>query len=539
MQTTIRGQIARKGQKLILTFAYDPALVAKVKSISGARWNPDDKYWHLPASQLQPCLEAFPDFAVSDSIAQWQKEQKEAAIASLADCQKLIALADVNAPLTNGRMLYQHQKDAIVWAISQIQNTELRGAIMALDMGLGKTLASLVIAKAYEELFDIPVFVVCPASLKDNWLREAAMVELPIEVFSWAKMPKPLDREYFLIADEAHYAQAGSKSARGKAFIALATHSNCKGNLCLTGTPIKNGRPVNLFPLLQASNHALAANKRDYEIRYCAAKQTQFCPWDVSGAAHLDELHLKTKDVMLRRTKKECLDLPSKTRVLRSAEVVGDALKTWKQAFIDAQEEYEANRGMGKGEALVLLGKLRQAASSAKIDSAIELASDLLEEGEQVVIFTEFLETAKTLHDRLGGELLIGETAVGDRQGLVDRFQSGQSKVFISTSRAGGVGITLTAAQNVIMVDRPWTPGDAVQCEDRCHRIGQKNVVTAYWLQWHDIDLKIDAILEQKQERIELILEGKRKTLRGINSPADIAVELAEDLLGKKKRGIS
>ena len=75
-----------------------------------------------------------------------------------------------------------------------------------------------------------------------------------------------------------------------------------------------------------------------------------------------------------------------------------------------------------------------------------------------------------------------------------------------------------------------------MQCEDRCHRIGQKNSVSVYWLQWHEIDQKIDTILEQKQERIELILEGKRKTLRGIGSPADIAQELCEDILAKGKK---
>jgi SNF2 family DNA or RNA helicase len=306
--------------------------------------------------------------------------------------------------------------------------------------------------------------------------------------------------------------------------------------LALTGTPIKNGRPINLFPLLKATNHELAKNKRDFESYFCAAKVTRFCPWDVSGAAHLDELHARTKNVMFRRTKAQCLDLPEKTRMMRSAEVTGDALKTWKQSFLDAQLEYEQNQGMGKGEALVLLGKLRKAASVAKIETAIEMATDILEEGQQVVIFTEFLDTAKELNKHLGGELLIGETAVGDRQNLVDRFQSGQSKVFISTSRAGGVGITLTAAQTVIMVDRPWTSGDAMQCEDRCHRIGQKNSVSVYWLQWHEIDQKIDSILEQKQERIELILEGKRKTLRGIGSPADIAQELCEDILKSSKK---
>ena len=537
----LNGKISLQGKAIIVTFPYSPETVAKVKSVKGAKWNPDGKFWQFPFSAAADLITSFSDFEVDPTIADEVKSAQSERLAELAiaqaDYQKLIDAANVSAPLANGRNLYQHQKESVLWSISQIQNTELRGAIMALDMGLGKTLCSLMVAKAYYQVFEIPVFVVCPASLKENWFREAEMVGVPIEVFSWAKMPKPLEiSQYFLISDEAHYAQAGSKSARGKAFIELSTHENCKGSLALTGTPIKNGRPINLFPLLKATNHELAKNKRDFESYFCAAKVTRFCPWDVSGAAHLDELHARTKNVMFRRTKAQCLDLPEKTRMMRSAEVTGDALKTWKQSFLDAQIEYEENQGMGKGEALVLLGKLRKAASIAKIETAIEMAGDILEEGQQVVIFTEFLETAKELHKRLGGELLIGETAVSDRQSLVDRFQSGQSKVFVSTSRAGGVGITLTAAQTVIMVDRPWTPGDTLQCEDRIHRIGQKNSVSAYWLQWHEIDIKIDTILEQKQERIELILEGKRKTLRGIGSPADIAQELCEDILKSGKK---
>jgi SNF2 family DNA or RNA helicase len=534
------GKISLQGKAIIVTFPYSPETVAKVKSVKGAKWNPDGKFWQFPFSSAADLMTSFSDFEVDPTIADEVKSAQSERLAELAiaqaDYQRLVDAANVSAPLANGRNLYQHQKEAVLWSISQIQNTELRGAIMALDMGLGKTLCSLMVAKAYYQVFQIPVFVICPASLKENWFREAEMVGVPIEVFSWAKIPKPLEiSQYFLISDEAHYAQ-NLKSIRGKAFVELSTHENCKGSLALTGTPIKNGRPINLFPLLKATNHELAKNKRDFESYFCAAKVTRFCPWDVSGAAHLDELHARTKNVMFRRTKAQCLDLPEKTRMMRAAEVTGDALKTWKQSFLDAQLEYEQNQGMGKGEALVLLGKLRKAASVAKIETAIEMANDILEEGQQVVIFTEFLDTAKELHKRLGGELLIGETAVSDRQNLVDRFQSGQSKVFISTSRAGGVGITLTASQTVIMVDRPWTSGDAMQCEDRCHRIGQKNSVSVYWLQWHEIDQKIDTILEQKQERIELILEGKRKTLRGIGSPADIAQELCEDILAKGKK---
>lgn len=93
----------------------------------------------------------------------------------------------------------------------------------------------------------------------------------------------------------------------------------------------------------------------------------------------------------------------------------------------------------------------------------------------------------------------------------------------------------MTASSNVILVDRPWTPGDAEQAEDRCHRIGQNETVTAFWLQWADTDVAIDALLERKQERIELVLKGKRKTLKGLAKPADLARELLRIMFGSQK----
>mgnify|MGYP006209664491 FL=1 len=92
------------------------------------------------------------------------------------------------------------------------------------------------------------------------------------------------------------------------------------------------------------------------------------------------------------------------------------------------------------------------------------------------------------------------------------------------------MGLTLTAANQVILVDRPWTPGDADQAEDRCYRIGQNNTVNAYWIQLGAIDEAIDTLLAEKRDRIELVLKGKRKTLRGLSKPSELAKELLEIL---------
>ena len=521
------GTVKLDGNVLRISFSYDPATVEKVKEIPGRAWNQNAKCWTVPLAQLSVVQKTFPDFVYDEKIAAQQEEMCLRAIAEEEmrehrATELLYRIGNLVEPQADGRTLFEHQRSAV--------ETLVRAGrvILADDMGLGKTRTALTAAKAYQ----IPVYVIAPVSLRDNWLREAEMVDIAIEVFSWAKIPEAPEVEFVLIADEAHYAQAGTKSQRGKNFLALADKATAC--FCLTGTPIKNGRPTNLFPLLQAVKHPLAASKSAYEKRYCDAKATRWSRWDVTGAAHLDELHVKTQDVILRRMKKDCLDLPEKTRVLRQAELSAEAKKHYDETFSRLRAEYQRRLAAGEimdgGEALVMLNHLRHAGSVAKIECAIELAQEIVEQGGSVVLFTEFTESAKQIASAFNGsaELLTGETPQADRQVMVDRFQAGKSKVFVGTIKAGGVGITLTAAQTVILADRPWTPGDAVQAEDRLHRIGQCNAVTAIWLQANGTDRAIDALLEKKQERIELVLAGKRKTMRGTGSTQEIARELAE-----------
>jgi hypothetical protein len=115
---------------------------------------------------------------------------------------------------------------------------------------------------------------------------------------------------------------------------------------------------------------------------------------------------------------------------------------------------------------------------------------------------------------------------------MIDRLQAKETHVLVCMIGAGGVGITLTAAQTVVLVDRPWTPGDAVQCEDRCHRIGQQGgSVTAIWLQYGQVDQQIDRLLLLLQERIDLVLRGKCKTMRGVSgSIRSMAREILESV---------
>lgn len=508
-------EISRVGDTLRIRFPYDPAKVEIARGLPHRRWDGAAKAWACPVSALDTALTAFPGATLAgglaDELAEKRRAEEEAERARLA---QLATDRQRYESIRAAASLYEHQDVGCRWLIEQ------RHAILADDMGLGKTREALVAAKA----LGYRIFVVAPSGLRVNWLREAEAVDCQIEIHSWAKVPPPPeDDAYTLIADEAHYAQ-NLKAQRTSRFLALA--KDARAVFCLTGTPIKNGRPANLFPLLVATHHALARDRRNYEMRYCAAKQTRWSRWDVTGAAHLDELHRKIADGVLRRMKDECLDLPEKTRVLRKAELSAEAQTRYNTVLAEKQHEYRERRArgeIGEADALVLMNHLRHAGSIAKVETAVELAEEVIEQGGQVVLFTAFRESAEQLATSLNAEQIAGDVDAAHRQAAIDRFQAGERKAIVCTLGAGNVGITLTAASTVILVDRPWTPGDAVQAEDRLHRIGQRNAVTAIWLQANGADEAIDALLEQKHERIELVLAGKRKTLRGLGSIGDVA----------------
>jgi hypothetical protein len=238
-----------------------------------------------------------------------------------SDAAQLVSNAELDVAYPNGYSLFPHQKEAVVKCI---QN---RRTILAYDMGLGKTLIGLVWAKAFCRTdASCMLIVVAPCTLMENWRREAALVgfEMPdreplrrdagdyrlsMIICSWAKIGSAdelLHRyqkdRYVLICDEAHAMQS-LRSIRTQAALALCKHARCAGCILATGTPMKNGRPANLYPLLAGIQHHIASNKTDFEKRYCDAKKTRFCAWDISGASNLEELRAVIGHRLLRKTK--------------------------------------------------------------------------------------------------------------------------------------------------------------------------------------------------------------------------------------------
>lgn len=538
----------------------------KVKeNFRDTRFDPSLPGWLMPMEALDLVLNLFFDLDLDPRLAELKKSadldaEADRRILSEEKRALLQALGDLSQPLSDGTVLFEHQRNAVQWAVEQGR------VIIAHDMGLGKTKTALIAAKAYQVHEGCAIFVIAPVSLRINWLREAESVGIGIEIFSWAKLPEPLENgNYVLIADEAHYAQGacdGKGTARGRAFLALA--EKAKAVFCLTGTPMKNSLPKNLYPLLVACNHEIAKDKKSFERHYCAAT-LQSIPgrkggmyWDNTGASHLDELHHKIQNVLQYKRKRDCLDLPKKMRVMREVELSSDAHKLYTMTLQELRDGYEARiqakiawaiaglKAQGAfeedihqdeieedaraGAALVTLGQLRKAGSVAKVETAIDIAEEIMEQGGQVVLFTIYKDAAKQVSEALKCSALTGEVKSEDRQIMVDRFQNHEDKALVLTHAAGGVGLTLTAAQTVILIDRPWTPGDVEQSEARIDRIGQTSAITSIWLQYSEVDEKVDTLLTKKQERIDLVLTGKRKTLRGVGSIGDIAESLVQDV---------
>lgn len=502
---------------LRVTFQYHADTVAQIKTLPRMyrKWVQEDKAWYVAVQALNLLVDLFPSANIDPALTPLLKPKT-------APKPLPTPTVDIDQ-LATPIQLYQHQREGAQWLIRRPKS------ILADDMGLGKSKQALIAAKAY----GYPITVICPASLQENWRREAESVHAAIAVHSWAQVPAQIDGDYTLIVDEAHYAQT-LKSARTKALIALAW--SARAVWLLTGTPIKNGRPINLFPLLMAIQHPLSADQHHYEVFYCDARSKKLGGrrvWVTDGAKHLTDLYDKTHDVILRRLKTDVLDMPPKTRVLRDVEISKQASQMYNQklaAILDTYQKRVAAKEASPGaEALVALMGERQAASLAKIEPALDHAKEALEQGQSVVLFTGFTETGRLLAEGLSCEFLNGDTPIVERQRMVDEIQSGPKKCLVATIGAGGVGFNITAATVAIMVDRPWTPGDAIQAEDRLWRIGQTRNVTIYWIRAFFIDRKIDDIIASKQDQIDLVLAGQAAELN-LESAEDVALAVFEAL---------
>ena len=407
-------------------------------------------------------------------------------------------------------------------------------------MGLGKTRQAIISLGHLAP--SGPRLVVCPASVKRNWAREIEVVAADASVLviegtapfaptaEWMVINYDILGRHIdnlrrvpwaaLVFDEAHYLKnhtsVRSKLARELTDAAAATTPGLAVQL-LTGTPLTS-RPRDLFVLLQLVAHPLGRSFLSFAKRYCAAEKGEY-GWKTGGASNIDELTVQLHGVMLRRSKDDVLALPPKLRAWLPVVVdPGTGARAIKKVFeLLAGKDTRPPRPRDvelrtRGKLLAFLVEARQALAFAKVTSTLDFVRGAIDQGEKVIVFSCFEDPVQKLAKELGSTAVVvtGKTPASLRQGLVDRFQNDPDvRVFIANIIAGGTGLNLTAATQVVFNDLDWVPTNHWQAEDRAYRIGQTRTVNVtYFVARDTIDDFVQAVLETKAALVNAIVEG-------------------------------
>ena len=415
---------------------------------------------------------------------------------------------------------YPYQQDGILFGL------EHKRIIIGDEPGLGKTLQSIGIvdtANAY------PCLVICPSSLKINWQREfgkftdkSALVLdnavrttwsylLTMGMHQVAVVNYESLRKYFvwdikggkhfrlkdvvfcpqirmfksIIIDESHRVKDPSAQQTiftkglsvGKEWIIL-----------LSGTPVVN-RPEDLIAQLSIMNRLSEFGGRaQFMADYCTDPRDKMAEPAVPLSVLSRQLY---ETCMIRREKAKVLpQLPDKTRVDLYVEIsnapeynlaaadLAEYLRQYKEC-----SDWEIRRKM-RMEALVRFMTLRSLATMGKISQAVDFIRTFLDSGKKLIVFCSLHDIVDELKKAFPKSVTVtGRDNPANKQAAVDAFQNNPAvQLIICSIKAAGVGLTLTAASDVAFVELAWTYADCCQCEDRAHRIGQKDNVTCYYL---------------------------------------------------------
>lgn len=437
---------------------------------------------------------------------------------------------------------YDYQQEGIIFGL------EKKRFLIGDEPGLGKTLQSIGVvdcARAY------PCLVICPSSLKINWQREfekfADVKALVLDDSTRTTFPYLLKmgmyqvaivnyeslRKYFVwdirvrdgqpfrlkdvvfsdcirifrsvIIDESHRVKDPSAQqtiftkgiTAGKKYIAL-----------LSGTPVVN-KPEDLIAQLSIMGRLGEdfGGRAKFMTDYCSFAKGQ----EEQQAEALAELSRRLyADVMIRREKRVVLrELPDKTRTDLIVDLDTEGRKVYDTAAADLRkylEEYtectdaDIRRKM-RMKALVQFMTLRSLSAKGKVAQAVDFVKTFLANGRPLVLFCSLHGVVDALRKSFPDAVSVtGRDSAVAKQAAVDAFQGGGARLIICSIKAAGVGLTLTASSNVAFVEFPWTYADCCQCEDRTHRIGQKDNVTCYYLIGrHTIDRTLYNIIHTKR----------------------------------------
>jgi len=551
------GGLGIDGEYFTLAFKYDPVMVRSVKQIDGITWDPKTKAWKAPFSASQSVIKWAQTFrqpipedvkVVADNIV--------ADLTALRDASRSTD-AEIHIETLNGQLL-AYQRAGVAYAANA------RRAFIADEMGLGKTLQAMAtleyLHQEYEKFDGFPSYpavVVCPPNLVLNWKNEynrflpERIVEVclnrkEIPMFgtydvvvigysNLAAWEKNLMKHNAYVFDESHYCKSmDAQRTRAARKIVKSAPSNAVV-LCLTGTPVTN-KPAEYAPQLDILGRLdKFGGLWGFYRRYCAAYRDKWGQWHLEGNSNLEELNDKLRSTCyIRRTKDQVMqDLPPVVHNPLLVDGNATIMKEYSKAqadivsyLVDQATRIATEMGLPIGAAavrarlkaeahdhLLRISVLRKIAAKAKMEMVHEWIQERISEGRKVVVAAHHREIVNELANKYGGLKIQGQMDVQTVEDMKYKFQTAsceEAPVIVLSIQAAKTGHTLTASQEVLFVELPWTPADVDQTYSRCHRIGQKGSVTATYMMTNGtIDQEIYDLIDRKRRVVDKAVDGE------------------------------
>ena len=494
-----------------VAFPFDAVTNSQLKKIRprGKFLGPIKGCWYFPFASGQALKSLLSKrFVIKDDLSKWFDLIQDP-LPELPICDHYIKNADFFSKLIDGRKPLEHQCSGARWLLTK------QRALLADEMGLGKTLTVLLAARAITRSIHISVMVIAPAGLHSFWLDEAKILGVKINLYSWESIPKELSPVgTLLIVDEAHFAQS-INSKRTKALLRLSRHPRLRFIWLLTGTPMKNGQPQNIYPLLLAMNSPIVNNIALFNNYFCelsSINHRNVSLRKINTDTSLEQLCISLQSFMLHRKKSIFQDFPPKVRVKHQIVLSPEEKKGFEYLVDCAVDNFRDRvlKGLVKrdAEALIILNRIRQITAEYKLNAVCKFLKDEIGDKTPAVIFSNFLNPLILLKRHVNADLLTGKQTVKEREHVVNMFQSGRINFLLCSYKTASVGFTLHRARNVILLDRPWSPGDLEQAEDRCHRLGARGSLSSHWFELGFVDEFVDSLLCTKNDNIQILFKS-------------------------------
>ena len=513
-----------------MSFAYDPVRVREVKKIPGITFDSKSKAWKAPISSVAQAIAWSKAFRVHipDEIIQEAdriKAKMEAALLESRSTGTEIVIAGFDK-------LMPYQKAGVQYAKNR------RRCFIADEMGLGKTLQAIAAVEEMHRSAPIyPVVVVCPANLTLNWAKEYVkwLPERRVGVVSGRKQfPEHGTYDVLVVGypnlaawqaqltgyggyifDESHYLKTYG-AQRTKAAIKIVRRASKDAPvLLLTGTPVAS-RPAEYVAQLDLLGQLDSfAGRWGFYRRYCDAHRDKFGQWRLDGHSNLEELNSTLRSTCyIRRTKEQVLtELPPIFESTMYFEGSERGKRDYDAAEADLGAWLEQNgRTNNAPEQIARISVLRRLAAEAKLPGVFELIDEMVESGRKVVIAAHHRDIVNAIATRYGGLKIQGGMSVVEVEDAKRHFQENpveDSPAIALSIEAAKTGHTLTAAQDIVFVELPWTPADVQQTYSRLHRIGQiGSVRVTYALMADSIDEDIHRAISRKEQVVAGAVDG-------------------------------